>query len=466
MKRLFALILAALLLAGCARSADIAQTPLETKDGQATTAEGNLEGEFEEGPNADSETGQRSEEIEEPVVDSPKSESSEDEAVSSFEDDNDSNEAGELQSDENDADSEGQSPEVEFVSNLSSVLSPLDTCKVKQTSRIGYESKGFPHASGIPHLGTVNVAIVAMDFENAPGSGSVASKFGHIKGKLEDWSMNWSFGNMNYKVQMHDGWIRAPKGAEWYNCPECHGQGERKQTDAESMAQIIEAIDPYYNLAGIDFIGVIVPRKANEEFFFGIYGLKRMATDEGTQSFAAFGGLGAQEGVSLWDLWIHEILHFQGFVGHGPGNGSGYGVMQNQWGPSKAINLWEGFVATWYGQNEVACIDANDLDNPVFAELDTIDSFGSGYEGIVVKLSNEEVLVVEHREVFGSEILAYRVNINTPTYRDDRGGRAADERNWWWYVREPDGNIPISDSVTYEGVTVKRLGDGLVELSK
>jgi hypothetical protein len=74
--------------------------------------------------------------------------------------------------------------------------------------------------------------------------------------------------------------------------------------------------------------------------------------------------------------------------------------------------------------------------------------------------------VVEHRTVYGSEILTYRVNINTPTYRDDMGGRAADERNWWWYVRESNGNIPLADSATYAGVTVKRLGGGRVELSK
>jgi len=359
-----------------------------------------------------------------------------------------------------------EEPAVSFVSNLSNFASPVETCKIQQTNRIGYENKGFPHIGGIPHLGTVNVAIVAMDFENAQGSGSVSAKFGHIEEKLESWSKKWSFGKMAYEVQIHDGWIRAPKGAEWYNCPECHGEGVRKQSDAESLAQIIQAIDPYYNLAGIDFIGIIVPPKANEEYFFGIYGLKNASTDEGRQSFATFGGLGIQEGISLWDLWIHEILHFQGFVGHGPGNGVGYGVMQNQWGPSKAVNLWEGFVATWYGANEVACIDATDIDDNLYVELGSIDSFGSDYEGLVIKLNNEEVLVVEHRKVYGSEILAYKVNINAPTYRDDRGGYVADEKNWWYYLRESDGNVRIDKSVSFGGVTIKNLGDGRLEISR
>jgi hypothetical protein len=191
-----------------------------------------------------------------------------------------------------------------------------------------------------------------------------------------------------------------------------------------------------------------------------------MPTDEGMQSFAFFGGLGIQEGISLWDLWIHEILHFQGFVGHGPGNGLGYGVMQNQWGASKAVNLWEGFVATWYGSNEVACLDASKITEPVTAELDSLESFGERHEGIVVKIDHEEVLVIEHREVYGSEIVVYKVNINAPTYRDDRGGYVADQRNWWYYLRESDGNVRVDDSITYRGITVKPLGNGRVEISK
>lgn len=353
-----------------------------------------------------------------------------------------------------------------FNSTLLNYITDINTCKIRQTNRVGYENKGFPYSSYIPATGNVKIALVAMDFENAVGSGSVAQKFGDIPAKLESWSNKWSFGNMTYDVQLHPEWIRAPKSAEWYNCPECHGQGTRKQSDAESLAQIISAIDPYYDLSGIDFIGIIVPPKADEEFYFGIYGLKTANTNEGSQRFSVYGGLGITEKVSLWDLFIHEILHFQGFVGHGPGNGTEYGIMMMQWGRSKAVNIWEGFVAGWYGQNEVACVDARDIDGGLFVELGSIESFGAGYEGLIIKLNSEEALVIEHRKVFGSELTAYRLNVNAPTYRDDMGGRLADSRNWWSYVLEGDGNIRIDKSITYGGVTITNLENGKFQVSK
>lgn len=355
----------------------------------------------------------------------------------------------------------------DFDSTLLSYVSDLNTCKLQQTNRIGYENKGFPYSTGHASrtTGKVNIALVAMDFDNAVGSGSVVQKFGDIPSKMEQWSRKWSRGNMNYDVQLHPEWVRAPKSAEWYNCPECHGEGTRKQSDAESLAQIIDAIDPYYDLSNIDFIGIIVPPKADKEYYFGIYGNRSASTDEGKQSFGIYGGLGITEEVSLWDLLIHEILHFQGFVGHGPGNGTEYGILSMQWGRSKAINIWEGFLAGWYEEDEVACVDARNIDDGLFVELGSIESFGSNYEGLVIKLNSEEALVVEHRKVFGSELLAYRLNVNAPTYRDDMGGRPADERNWWSYVLEGDGNIAIDDSITYEGVTVTKLGDGRFSIS-
>lgn len=359
-------------------------------------------------------------------------------------------------------DSEGPS----FESTFLDYITDLNDCRLQQTNRTGYENKGFPYSSYIPATGVVKIALVAMDFENAVGSGSVPAKFGDIPSKLENWSKKWSFGKMTYDVQLHPEWIRAPRSAEWYNCPECHGQGERKQSDAESLAQIISAIDPHYDLTGIDFIGIIVPPQADEEFYFGIYGLKTASTNEGTQRFSIYGGLGITEKVSLWDLLIHEILHFQGFVGHGPGNGTEYGIMMMQWGRSKAINIWEGFLAGWYDQNEVACINSADVDDGLFAELGSIESFSSSYEGLIVRISDEEALVLEHRKVFGSELLAYRVNVNAPSYRDDMGGRPADERNWWSFILEGDGNIAVDESVSHAGLTVTHFGDGRFSISK
>jgi hypothetical protein len=358
--------------------------------------------------------------------------------------------------------------EVPFVSTYLESLTELDSCKLQQLGGQGnFDLKGFPfNRNDLPATGTVNVAFVALDFGNAQGDGDVAKRFGNVPSQIENWAEYWSRGNMSYNVQLHPEWIRAPKGAEWYNCPECHGEGKRKQSDAKSLNQIIDAIDPYYDLSDVDFIAVMVPYKAHAVYKFGIYGFRSANTDEGAQTFAVYGGLGIQEDAqSLWDLTVHEILHFQGFVGHGPANGSGYGILMNQWGSSKAITGWEGFLAGWYGENEIACLEANNITEPLLVELGTIDEFGDGYEILIIKLSSEEAIVVEQRTVFGSELTAYRVNVNSPMYRNDMEGVPADERNWWQYLREADGNVAVDNSVNYGGVTITNLGDGRFSVS-
>ena len=363
-----------------------------------------------------------------------------------------------------------EEPDVpDFDSTLLSYVSDLNTCKLRQSGGQGnHDIKGFPFGRNyIPATGDVNVAFVAMDFENAEGDGDAGARFGSVVTQMEDWAKYWSRGKMTYNVQFHPEWIRAPKGAEWYNCPECHGEGSRKQSDSESMNQIISAIDPYYDLSNLHFIVILVPYEADADFKFGMYGYKSASTDEGYQSFGIYGGLGIHEYTrDVWALNIHEILHYQGFVGHGPANGSGYSILMNQWGASKAVIGWEGFLTGWYGDSEIACVDAQDIDDGLFVELGSIDSFGSGHEVLIVKLNSEEALVIEHRKVFGSELVAYKLNVNAPMYRDDRGGVAADERNWWQYVREADGNVAINESVTYAGVTVTKLGNGRFALSK
>jgi len=359
--------------------------------------------------------------------------------------------------------------EPSFESTYLDYITDLNTCKLQQTNRVGYENKGFPYSTGqaARSLGTVNIALVAMDFDNAVGLVSVGQRFGDVPTKMKQWSDKWSRGNMQYNVQFHPEWIRAPKGAEWYNCPECHGEGVRKQSREDALNQVISAIDPYYNLRDIDFIAIVVPEKADKEFYFGVYGPVSISTNEGTQSFGIFGGLGINENIpTLWDTLIHESLHFQGFVGHGPGNGTEYGVMQMQWGRSKAINIWEGFLAGWYDEEEVACVEASDIDAPIYGKLSSLDSFGAGHEGLVIRLNAEEAIVVEHRTVFGSELLAYKLNVNAPSYRNDMGGRLADERNWWSYILEGDGNVRIDKSVSFGEVTIKNLGDGRLEISR
>jgi hypothetical protein len=160
---------------------------------------------------------------------------------------------------------------------------------------------------------------------------------------------------------------------------------------------------------------------------------------------SAYGELGGTyisvDRSTIWDHLIHELLHFQGFMGHGPENGSGLGIMQNQWGNSKAVSTWEAFMAGWFGVDEILCIEKSNLSEPLRITLGSIDSFDKNPVSLIIKLSDEEAIIVEKRSngkytnfnksykylgfpsrsSFANKntFTAYYLNVNKPPYRDD-----------------------------------------------
>jgi hypothetical protein len=313
----------------------------------------------------------------------------------------------------------------------------------------------------IPHTGEVRIALIPIDFGNALGNPGIGERLAKHADYLRDWSKTWSRGKMTYNVQIHEEWLRAPKGADWYQTPSAKGRGVLKQSDQESLRQIIDVADPHFDFKGIDFIAMIVPKEAVSTHAFGIYGIKTVSTNEGVEEFFAQGGLDAlyDGGFEIGPLLIHEILHPQGFLGHGPANGSPYGIMQNQWGKSKAILSWEGFVSGWWEDSEYICIQSQALSGNYKGKLSSLDAAKTKLKSLIIRVNSEEAVVVEYREDVDGDLTAYKLNVNRPFFRDD-GSKNSDEKNWLQYLREPDGDISIDRAVSYAGIQITNLGGG------
>jgi len=160
----------------------------------------------------------------------------------------------------------------------------------------------------------------------------------------------------------------------------------------------------------------------------------------------------------MWDFATHEILHEQGLMGHGPYNGANYSIMQNQHGYSKMLLSWEAFLLDWWDENHLACIDIEDLNEPFIFQLDSLDQNGiliEGHKNLMIRLNDEEIVVIEYRtdgpfsdlpkEYQG--ITAYHININQPQFRCDVGCENLtleeyDNRNFWRYIKDPTRNHP------------------------
>jgi hypothetical protein len=66
---------------------------------------------------------------------------------------------------------------------------------------------------------------------------------------------------------------------------------------------------------------------------------------------------------------------------------------------SKAILSWEGFLAEWYGDDDVQCIEKENLEEPLVVKLDSLDKLGGqpGNKNLMVRLSDTKLLVLEYR---------------------------------------------------------------------
>lgn len=188
------------------------------------------------------------------------------------------------------------------------------------------------------------------------------------------------------------------------------------------------------------------------------------------------GGVGAvTDRNKIWDHAVHEFLHFQGFIGHGPDNGSDYYVSTNQWGASKAVTSWEAFLNGWFDRQEILCIDKADIKSRVTLTLDSIDNFGENRESLMIRLNNSELLIVERRENgnftsfcsnCGSKttagFTAYRLNVNGQHYRND-GDPDAASKNFWSYIKS-GSTIAFTDFVEYSQLRISRVSSTQISI--
>ena len=283
--------------------------------------------------------------------------------------------------------------------------------------------------------------------------------------------------------------MRAPKGAEWYVCLECQkGAKSELQPMKTALQEIISLVDPKYDFTGVKFVYFVFPLKAERDFGTSIYFHRvDIQTSEGNQTIASYGEMGgfsnpidpndpAFSRLKIWDHLIHELLHFQGFIGHGVINGSDLNIMTHQWGASAAVTTWEGFLAGWYDETDINCIDKSKLTSSVYITMSSIDQMGDNPISTIIRLSDEELIVIEKRQNGRysnftqsrwfpkmNNFTAYYVNVNKAQYRNDADPNS-EEKNFWQSIRE-NGKVPIVNSVSFKGVTIEVVGENQIKLS-
>ena len=380
--------------------------------------------------------------------------------------------------------------------NYQNKSSDLSICELRETKNIDeYGSrKGFPMKGALPTTGEINILIVPIDFSNAPGVGDPKKMFTDDVTKIDEWSTYFSRGKLTYKTTLvSNTWIRAPKGAEWYTLAGQKGGKTQLQAPSAGIQELINEVDKVYEFKKADFIWFVFPYSAEKNYgtfiYTGVTERLKINTSEGEFFISAYGEQGGSvvsfDRNDIWDILVHELLHFQGFIGHGPENGSGLGIMQNQSGNSKAVTSWEAFMAGWFGKDQMICLEKAKIANPLIISMGSIDKFDKNPISVIVKLSDEEAIIVEkrsngkftdfnkdykftyfpQRNKFAQKntYTAYYVNVNKPVYRDDSDPNSY-SKNFWYYLREKN-NIALGKSVSSNGIKIEILNTNQIKIS-
>lgn len=332
--------------------------------------------------------------------------------------------------------------------------SPLEECQLKETQNLsGAGPKGFPtRTRNIPNLGTVKVVIAGFDYVGNEGTKAERDfYFKNLEKKIEEWSRYWSKGKMVYDVVIHSSsWIRV--------------EDPNVNPDVNALAQ---AADPFIDFSGTHFFFPFFP--PNEQLNWQLlYGERVVSVDEGTIPVFSFAYSARTINTAAWV--IHELLHPQGFIGHGPANGEQLGLLMNQASiKNTGITSWESFLNGWWGKDEILCLEASKIISPLTISLGFLDKLAKGYEAAVIKLNEEEAIVIERRgpgpySTLKDSMTVYKLNVNKPSYRCD-SCQERDSQNWWQYLKEKDGDLFLNRAVSYQGVTVSLAGKGKVKIT-
>jgi hypothetical protein len=383
-------------------------------------------------------------------------------------------------------------PQQKIEDNYQSIASNLDICRLRETQNIiGAGPKGFPMRSKVPHVGNVKIAIIPVDFGNAVGVGNPGEMYQDDLKEIVDWGNFYGRGKVQYQPYLvSKDWLRAPRGAEWYACVECRkGATTEKQPLRTGFQELINLADPLFDFTNTHFVYFVFPLEAEVKYGTSMYFHRiNMQTQEGVMEVSAYGELGGSYWApsafpyprdTIWSHLLHEILHFQGWIGHGPF--FELNIMISDWGPSRAVTSWEAFLASWFGEKEIICLEKSKIDKPIYVSQDSIDTMGNAPVSTMIKLSNDEVLVIERRSNgkysnFSNannagglvrdlnHFTAYFVNVNAQYANLDWNDLTSSKPNFWKYIRE-GGQIKITKSVTYQGITLEVINKEQIKIS-
>jgi len=340
----------------------------------------------------------------------------------------------------------------------------IDICKLRDyrsTKEGQLPNHSFPRPDNNSRIksatGTVDIALVGIDFSDAPGLGKPFDQEPMLQKNFDQWVDFWSAGKLKWKWHELNEWTRVSSLSTEFN-------QKRSNTADQLMAtEVFTEINKKMSLKDIEIVLIYFPETllGTDDGYMPFKG-QSAELSFGTFSPYYWGGdpsvneLGPQN--KSW-YYYHEVLHGIGFSLHAPGNAFLLGPtnieVQNGrdfgYGSPAYIDMWSGFVNGWYDEKNIICIDKSNL-KMTEVQLESIDINPKGQTSVMVKLSEKEILVIESRRSGPytnlpkglAGITVTRVDTSKLYSRFDRSvdGFEWEKNQWAYYARVDQEKSP------------------------
>ena len=371
-----------------------------------------------------------------------------------------------------------------------SLVSPesFSTCQIPDASPNPNNEPGYPgykigrkENSNIPTSGKLKIALIAIDYSDDVANTSPKESLQLNAALIKRWFENYTNGKVQAEVQTYDSWLRAPKASNFYNWDHSGASNVTPLSDEELVQDYVNIADPYFDLKDIGAIFVIHPANI-KKIQYGIMRMVRSNSNEGQISpfVVSLGAFQIEQKAAPWAVFLHELLHPMGLMGHAPGNGWPFNIMTSLSGKSLALSTWDRLLLDWINPNEVYCDKVESLKKAEIT-LASMDSEKSGVKAVVIKVSNHEALVIESRRkdywstssktLSGTEfengfygVMVYRVDTSKRNDRSNEGhgdnGNDPKYAKFAYYLKVSDTHMTKGDPngyfkyVMYEGESI------------
>lgn len=283
--------------------------------------------------------------------------------------------------------------------NPTATIDATAACKLPALS-FNNVALGFPPpAYRMPSTGTVRVAVVFADFDDAPASRSPEEVFAIISPQAETMYRDMSNGRLDLQLEPHFTWLRLSQPSAYYGSGIATFEGHQ-----EFLQEAMDLADADVDFSEADLVLVLANPDARNVAYgpaFGGdpgYGIKAGGVE-------LYNGVTSGYDLLFWgSLWLnHEVGHSMGLNDLYGYSGSDAHRFVGGWSLMGLINgrapeyfAFERWQLGWLDDDQIVCQESGEQTT----ELSAIEVPG-GTKAVIVPLDGTRALVIESRRALG-----------------------------------------------------------------